>query len=744
MGDEEKRLQILIQTSLDDKGAKAAQDALNKTKKANTDNSEASKKSANAMKSMVDASKQLGSIGVRMGVIGAAISGPILAATKNYVSTVGMAESTSRSWLGATYQIEQSYLRIGRVGAQQLLPFMQKAADLSDKAAGYIEKNPGVVKAGLSIGGTAAVIGGGFGALGILGSTISGISKLGGMLGLGGTAAQTGAGASGAVTAGATTAGATAAGTGIAMAPVVLATLGAVVMQGGFALAGSKMMNALGIKNQVGSTGWMFDKVGQAFTEGPDNALKSTGDDMSAFMSGKAMPDWLKIPLLGIGKGIDDNAPAGVKGVLDQLVQAIKSVVNPGAAAPSNSNFVKTEVLQQMRQFQIQSQYAEQDYNRSRFVANRNFGLQMSYSEADFYRGRQRSLRDFGINQVYSEQQFYRQRAIAYRDFSISVSRSEQDYNISRSRAAEDHSFSLKQIMLSGDALQYYYAQHQYNVDKKRAEQDYQLQKSRGQEDFNRQQADSNEQFGIQRAQTLKQFEISRADQQVDFDIQRKRQADQFAVQLSDMDYQYKLEAQRRWEGFKESVLPAIMTEENYRAKMIGDMNVTMVNNFDQLMTQFAGDWSGFMNSQGASAFTGAKAQAGYSSPATQVSQNNTGVIQTVQNTMVSNLAAWLKKNNWIVGISNALGMTSHAAGGYTKLGPAMLHANEFVLTANTTRYAEQVARGNLSQGKIASMLSGQGGFEYNDNRVFSRGLDSTEHQQLNRETRQMVMDAFR
>ena len=699
MGDEEKRLQILIQTSLDDKGAKAAQDALNKTKKANSDNSEATKKSTNSMKEMVEASKQLGSIGVRLGVIGAAISGPILAATKNYISTVGMAESTSRSWLGSTYQLEQSYLRIGRVGAQQLLPFMQKAADLSSQAAGYIEKNPGVINAGLGVGGTAAVIGGGVGALSLLGSTISGISKLGGILGLGGTAAQTTAAGSGAAGAGA--AGATAAGTGLSMAPVVLATLGAVVMQGGFALAGNKMMKALGIKNQIGSEGWMFDKVGQAFTEGPDKALKSTGDDIGAFMSGKAMPDWLKIPLMGIGKGINDNAPAGVKSVLDQLVQAIKSVVNPGAAAPSaNSNFLSTEMLQQMRQFQIQSQYAEQDYNRSRFVANRNFGLQMSYSEQDFYRSRSRSLRDFGINQVYSEQQFYRQRAIAYRDFSISVSRSEQDYNISRQRAAEDHSFSLKQIMLSGDALQYYYAQRQYNIDKKRAEQDYQLQKSRGQEDFNRQQADSNEQFGIQRAQTLKQFEISRADQQQDFDIQRKRQSDQFAVQLSDMDYQYKLEAQRRWEGFKESILPAIMTEDQYRAKMMQSMDVTMINNFNQLMTQFASDWRGFMNSQGSGSTSG---HAGASA-----------------------------------------GIPSHAAGGYTQFGPAMLHANEFVLTANTTRYAEQVARGNLSQGKIAAMLSGQGRFEYNDNRVFSRGLDSTEHQQLNRETRQMVMDAFR
>jgi hypothetical protein len=382
-------------------------------------------------------------------------------------------------------------------------------------------------------------------------------------------------------------------------------------------------------------------------------------------------------------------------------------------------------MLQKMRQQQIQEQYAEEDNNRQRFVANRNFNLQMQYSEQDFYRSRDRSLRDFGISQVYDEQQFYRQRAIAFRDFSISVQRNEQDYNISRQRAAEDHNFDLKQIMLSGDALQYYYSQRQYNIDEQRQDQDYQLQKSRNSEDFNRQQADSAQQFTIQRTQQLKQYAIQLADQQQDFDINRKRQSDQFAIQMSDLDYQYNLEKQRRWQSFTESVLPEIMTEEQYRAKMISEMNTQMVSNFDQLMNQFSSQWSGFLNSKGT---TSANA-GGTSAPANTQSSTSNGIDWSQIWNIVNTPTAWAAQ---------------HAAGGYTKYGPALVHDHEFVLTANTTHYAEQVAKGNLTQDKIMAALSGNGGFQYNDNRSFSRGLDSTEHYQIQRETEQLVLEAFR
>jgi hypothetical protein len=661
MADDEAKLKILIEMGLDDKGAKAAIEAMKQVDAQNKKSSSNTKEAAQHINSMNTALKEFGNSAGKIAVLSAAIGGPLVVATKSYISTMGMAEGTSRSWLGVNYQLEQQLIRVGRVGAKVALPFAEKAAQGAEAAASFAEKNPNVVGGGLAVAG--------------VGAALAGILKLGQMAGSTATAVgnlgQAVVHAVGGAIGGGATGGAAAVGT--SMAPIVLATLGAVAMQAGFVTVGNKVMQAFGVKNQTGSPGWIIDKVGQALTEGPEKAGKSA--------------------LMDIGKSVDGIASAtGTKSTLDKLVDAIKGAVAPAPSAGGGGSFTSTQTMAQMRQFQIQEQYAQQDYNRQKFVAQRNLNLQMRYADEDFARTRERSNRDFGMQMVFSDQMMYRQRALAARDFNISMSRNDYDYQLSRKRAAEDHNFSLKQIMLSGDALQYYYAQRQYNIDKQRAEEDYNLQKSRSTEDFQRSQADQLQQFQLERAQQLKEYAIRLNDSLIDFNIQRKRQLEQYAIQLSDMEYQYNLEKQRRWQGFQESIIPEIMSEEKYRAYMMANMNTTMINDFNQLMQKFSSEWQGFIGGSGQQGGTGAP---------------------------------------------------FYDIGGYTKAGPAVVHQGEFVLTAGTTKYAESVAKGNLTQDKLISLMSSKGGLEYNDHRAFYRGLDSTEKQQLQRESKQMVLDAF-
>lgn len=682
MNDEEAKLRILISTVFDERAAKMAAESLKKVKEEAKGTGGEIGKTTDQFSKMGKSSGDLLSSITKVGVVLTAAVAPINAAAKSYVQSVGMAEATSRQWLEQNYRIEQSYERIGRMAAEKLLPIKKLQADLMEGLADLTEEKPGMV------GGGTAVLGG----LGALG----GMSLLAKIL-RGGAAASGGGilGALGLGGAGATATGAAggAAGTGMLLAPEAAGAASLGVLP----LVGASIATILGM-------GAVKQAILKSIKD-PDmiraiNSLETLSPEQQ-----KAANRSL-FPALNAAAYGSMNLQAGaqvetdsVKTPLDRLADVIEKLIDAltgQSDAKTGQEFVPTQTLARMRQYEIQERYAQEDYNRQRFVAARDFNRQMAYSEADFYRQRGYTLRDFNISMAFTEKMFYLQRQIAQRDFNISLARNEYDYLLNRKRAAEDHNFSLKQIMLSGDALSYYYAQRQFNIDQRRAEEDYQRQRSRSIEDFNRGQGDSLMFFNLQRAQQVKQFEISLADQQREFEIQRARSWEQFSIQMSDVEYQYRKERTRRWESFREQILPEILTEAEYRALIQRNLTSTMIANFNELMVAFATSWSGFMNN----------------------------VYQ-----------------------SQGLGYPSiggRAEGGYTEHKPYMLHEGEFVLNPATTRAAEQVAQGTLTQDKIVSLLTGGGGFVYNDSRQFARGLTAEEKSQIRRETKQIVMEMFK
>ncbi len=663
MADEEKRLRILIETVLDERAAKSAADALRDTKNRTNDIDKGIQGASKSMQGLEKTSSAFLQVAGKAAIAAAAIGGPLIAATKNYVSQVGMAESTSRQWLGATYQLEQSYIKLGRVGAQVILPWLKEAAEFSSKAADYAENHPGIIKAGLGVAAGLTVIGTAASAAGFVGNTISGIGKL--MTGLG---LSTGAAA--ATTAGGTVLGGTVLGGTVGTGTTAAAAAGA---------AGTASI--LGIVSSVLSgiaAGGIINDLIAKSDWGKKHGFETTGRIITGatYMVGAAAEQINKL-FTGEGGGLALKWSTKVG-------QALGTVQKP-----EGKEFVPTEMLKALYEYQKQEKYATEDYNRQRFVANRDFNRQMQYGEEDFYKTRYRSNRDFEMQRQFSEAMYYRQRAIAARDFNISLARSEEDYQISRKRAAEDHAFSLKQIMLSGDALQYYYSQRQYEIDKRRAEEDYQRQRQRSIEDFNRQQSDSAQEFALQRAQQLKEFQIQQADAAQDFLIQRKRQKEQFEIQMADLDYQYKKEAYRRAVAFQDQIVPEIMDEAKQRVYFENAIETAMVKNFNQLMQKFVDDWNNWLPTQGT---------------------------ETTQ---------------------------SRDNGGYVSNGIYRLHNNEFVMNATTTRYAENAARGSLTQEKLVGLLTGGNQLVYNDQRQFSRGLSQDEREMIKSETRRMVIEAF-
>jgi hypothetical protein len=92
---------------------------------------------------------------------GAAVSGGIFLAAKNYIKDAEQSDRLTRKWLSSTLEIENAQKLIGRVAAQAVLPFLEKAADVSSKVAGFVEKHPEIVEAAFNTGLFVA----GFGAL---------------------------------------------------------------------------------------------------------------------------------------------------------------------------------------------------------------------------------------------------------------------------------------------------------------------------------------------------------------------------------------------------------------------------------------------------------------------------------------------------------------------------------------------------------------------------------------------------
>lgn len=91
--------------------------------------------------------------------MGAIITGSILQSINAYVQNAGKAEVASKRWLTATEGIAASNQRIGRVATQAVLPILEKAADVAEKAAAFAERNPEVISGALKIGAAMTALG---------------------------------------------------------------------------------------------------------------------------------------------------------------------------------------------------------------------------------------------------------------------------------------------------------------------------------------------------------------------------------------------------------------------------------------------------------------------------------------------------------------------------------------------------------------------------------------------------------
>jgi hypothetical protein len=99
---------------------------------------------------------KISSVGVGFMAGGMAILAPALLAAQKYVNYMGQADDTSRRWIAATKEIDGSTMKIGETVATIVLPYLEQAADVAERFAGFVSQNPEVMRVILSVAGVLA------------------------------------------------------------------------------------------------------------------------------------------------------------------------------------------------------------------------------------------------------------------------------------------------------------------------------------------------------------------------------------------------------------------------------------------------------------------------------------------------------------------------------------------------------------------------------------------------------------
>jgi hypothetical protein len=113
--------------------------------------------------SFITVSERLGVASRGLLAGGTAITGGIFAFAAKYVKDAKVATEVTENWEAAQRSLSESGQRAGAVLAETALPLLEKAAELAEKASGFVEENPEIVRAALNTG----VLIAGLGAIGV-------------------------------------------------------------------------------------------------------------------------------------------------------------------------------------------------------------------------------------------------------------------------------------------------------------------------------------------------------------------------------------------------------------------------------------------------------------------------------------------------------------------------------------------------------------------------------------------------
>jgi hypothetical protein len=513
---------------------------------------------------------KISNIGRGMSIMGVGILAGVYSSIQKF-NEANPLDPTAQRWLEAQEEIERSFLRIGGVAADRLLPLIEKLADLAEKTADFVEKNPEVIDALVGAASFMAVAGGGL-------QLAGGAMKLGGMgldiiakVGAGGTAAAgTGTGITG---------GAAAATAGSAALLVAAPIAGGIIAKE----VGNAFQRAMGQEESSWSD--IGETAKQAVMLPSKLALmglvdlgvisEETGAKVNAFQN----------ELFGMGDAAEEAASsaedASRRIVLtaeeaQKAQEAEAKATEEAARAAEKKAQAEKQLAEAYEDFQRENaeaarQYASdrrnvlRDANDAEKQAQRAHEQTILSIEEDYARQRADLLNDYKADDAQAAQQYQQERAQAVRDGGEEIAQIERDHQKRLAELAQSHNDRMGDLAASRDALGIKDELRDYERSRRGEEDNANEEIAQRRQDIATRLRDLAQSYAAERAQRMQalqqaladaaeQKKIQLAEEQSKFAEEQKQRKEETSRRLRDLQEQFNEETRRRREAFLRSI----------------------------------------------------------------------------------------------------------------------------------------------------------------------------------------------
>lgn len=670
-----------------------------------------------ALMDVSEGAKRLGQNFTKAFAVGTAITGGIFAFAENYVRNAKAATATTKEWAEQNERLARSKNRIGEVVAKEALPTLKMAADLTEKIAGFIERNPDIVNAAIKGGMIIATVG----AIGKLVTTGVKLYADAKMIAVGAQQIIAGRLMIDAANKQLEAAVASKMGGG-EIAQNLRGSMGLAPAAAGSVTAGTIALAAAQITAGVIAAGALVVLVNQLLEKTGINQKIRDAQEKARDNNARVYPMLINDPKqrqlqVELNKAIaagDENKIKRLREEIEKLGSSSEETAGKlgakGSVSPMLVNVTDTQrqiVDAYVKMLEEEKQATEQ-YARDRMRIIRESNSRI----ADMFRNNAttntRIIENYNkqvssITAAYqkanaqSEQNYQRQRAQVIQSAGTEIRRIEEDHQERLRKLLQEHNDRVTDLVSSRDALGLVREMRDY--ERQRAEEEANTNKeiARRRQDLAQTLRDMAAQHAAERAQRLADYKQQLKDAEEQKKEQLKLQADQFKEQVAQaqkarqdalraLSDQYKAEQERRRAAFVAQVkdLDASLQNEQKRKQT---WYAAMLKDVDAFMSA----WKSKINGDG---------QSGTKSGGTLPIRDKGGYATK--------------------------GVYGLAQDGRT----------EFVLSGPTTRAAEQVIGAQLTQDNlIAALRQGGRSVVWNDHRRFDSRLSLADRRSIQNDT---------
>ena len=696
MADETKTLEILLQYGVDQAALGKATSDVNQTTSA------LQRQEQQLHRNRMEI-RELSQVFTLIGVAGAAVWAPAIAAANQYVSAAGQTQAASANWLATTNSIKTSTQAIGKVVVEDLLPAYEQAAQLAERFAAWAEKNPEAVKAALNIAGGLVLVG-------TVGTVLMQVAR--GVVDIQLVAAtlmnsaankQAAAAAAMQGAAGEELGGAAGSGIGATLMaslgtvlpvliPIVIAGVAATLLlkqtPGGQAyLQGVEdRTNQLTHPGQAAADG--LNKVADA-ANGAATAIKSmpiNDLDAAAYTAQHAAMSIANQPGTASSyQYVDTAAAEAAKTKAAQIYQqGLDEYTTYQQQLVTNQQNYDSEVKADTEQTNAQLLSIQQTYNANKLREEQNFAESEARALQDFQLSQATATRNFEEQQAQSEASFQQSQSDAAAAFQQSELDAQQSYQNQVADLNQSHQDRLRTLTESHDWLGMDQENTAYKEQQAQDKRNYDEAEAKRKSDYATQQADAQRNFNEQQAQALASYKQQQADAAANYALSDARRKEDFAKQQADeaANEQAQLNATQAAHDAKMTQLADNLKTENATDEAAFQQRLAVID--------------GYLGASGAALV----AQMQITKNAYDLLMSGMSMGQVTPVATQASVAA-------------AKSAAGYDSGGYFPpgLGRNASGQNEFIASPDTVKYAESIIGGRLTQQNlIAAMISGRSG----------------------------------